>query len=57
MKAWLLKHWYRHEYAWHKTDAYLARNRGDTVFASDCDSRADECLRQLARLDIQRRYA
>ena len=43
----------RLEYSIHMTDAYLARCRGDALFAADCESRAWEIERRLAVMRVQ----
>ena len=49
----LLAYWFlRLERAMHLADAYLADCRGDGVFRADCLSRAYECERRIAVLEI-----
>lgn len=50
---WLSSIFLRLEAAWHRADEYLALNRGDALFAADCGSRASECDRRLATMEIQ----
>ena len=47
----------RLECGFHRTDIYLAKLRGDHLFAADAECRADDCIRELALLDINRRYS
>lgn len=49
----LTKLFLRIEYAFHMSDAYLAEQRGDMLFAADCKSRAWEVERKLIVLGIQ----
>jgi len=50
----LMTLWYRFEYRMSMVDAYLARCRDDLLAAADSECRANECLRKLALLEIQR---
>ena len=52
MKAFLAYWFLRIERAMHMADAYLADQRGDGMFRADCLSRAYECERRLAVLEI-----
>jgi hypothetical protein len=50
----LMTLWYRFEYRMSMVDVYLARCRNDLLAAANSECRANECLHQIALLEIQK---
>lgn len=49
----MMRFWYRLEYAFHMTEAYLAEHRGDYILAAEEKNAALECQRRIDLMDIQ----
>lgn len=46
----LLVLWERHMAAWHRVDAYLAKQRGDLPAQIDAKARASECIDRIRQI-------